>query len=316
MTTYANKTGLPKPADGSKVWGPEFRGAMDYISAGLFPQYTYEVSPHFTTANLGNDGATDRRMFPTIQEAINAAQGDAYSWLNRIIVHPGVYQETLAISKSILITSPTLPEWGVQGGFVGALLLGAGGQSPLITITPPNSAAISVGFQNLSMYNQYAATASYINKPYLIDVRPQSLYDANPVWIGINGCCIRAQTWGFDNDWESMIEARGYNRILVSDCRVLALNYAGGHLNGGIRKLFAVYGDNANGKVAELKIRHTAISQYYTGAGSPCLFYADNKVAGVVVRSEFGTDAVAYPTRIIQYGATGTNVISGVTAAE
>jgi hypothetical protein len=287
-------------------WEDDVNGAMatlDVLSAGANVFY---VDKSFTTAALGNAAASSRRHFPTIQEAINAAQGPGYARKTVIKIAPDDYYERLVIGNSITLMGEVPINYFGMGGARGAEIHGDGTQNPTFTIVPPAGGGCSVNLIHLNLENVYSAQAAFINKPYLVDFRSDNAIGAAN-YFGMLGCVCRCQTWGDDNEWDSALSLAGYLSSTLEHTHVWGMNYAGGNFNGGIRNLLKLRGVftgvPANDKVSWLQVRNGGLFQSYAGAGSPLIWNNDNGSGGRMVR----TDASWAPGSIIAYGANGVN---------
>lgn len=288
-------------------WEVDVNGAMatlDALSAGAA---VYMVDKSYTTAALANGSASNRRHFPTIQEAINAAQGPGYGRKTVIVINPDDYYERLVINNSITLAGRVPLNYFGMGGARGAEIHGDGTQNPLITIVPPAGGNISVNLISLNLDNVANVAQAYINKPYLVDFRSDNAIGAVN-YFGMLGCVARCQTWGLDNDWECALSLAGYLRSTLKQTIIYGMSYGGGHSNGGIRKLLklrGVYtGVPANDKTSWLQVLEgCGLFQSYAGAGSPLIWDNDMGSGGRMVR----TDAWWAQGGLISYGTTGVN---------
>lgn len=310
--TYEQILGLALAPNLSEAWGDQSRQNLSVLGAVHAPSNTLFVSPSYTDENLHNESATSRRHFPTIQAALNAVVtvGNA---MTTIFVNAAQYAENLTITKSVHIVGwvPPLYRAASGNGFGGAAAITgtSGAQSPTVTITPPESNYIQVIFNNLVLWNQYSAAAGQIANAYLLKLNAQTLYGALPNYVGIQGCDIRAQTWGAGNDWQHGILAAGYGNVTMRDTHYWAGAYAGGSGNGGMNSLLTLNGNNANGKSCTGRVIDCALSLQYLGAySSPGVFKCDNLANITVAKSAMYRSTGAYAV----LGATGANSTAGI----
>lgn len=144
--SYTDKIGLAKPSDGEQNWGDEVRQNFETIEEVISPENVYFVSPHFTTANLGNSNATSRRHFDTIQGAIDQYESDQAvddPGHGAIIVYPGAYDEELTITQSV----------GLIAAANGPLIRG-GARRPVLNSTSAGPSITISGQANENCYVQ------------------------------------------------------------------------------------------------------------------------------------------------------------------
>lgn len=309
---YEDKLALGLPTDGDTSWGNITRQNFEVLGELASPDTCLFVSPHFTDAYLHNGSATAPRHFSTIQAALNAVTTTGNS-MTTIFVYPGQYSENLTITKSVNIVGlvPPLYRAASGNGFGGcAAITGTNGtQSPTITITPPESNYIQVILNDLVLWNQYNAAAGQIANAYLLKLNAQTLYGALPNYVGIQGCDIRAQTWGAGNDWQHGMLISGWGSLTLRRTHMWAGSYAGGSNNGGMNSLITLNGNNANGKACTGRVIDCAMSLQYAGAyTSPACFKLDNLANITVAKSPLYRQTGAY---VVQ-GATGTNTNAGI----
>ena len=308
--TYEDILRLSLPSDDSESHGNELRANWAAVSAANAPESVYYVSPSFTTAALGNSSASDRRHFPTIQEAITAAQTETVWWdaWPVIIVYPGNYGENLSITGSITIVGaiPSFRE-GLGGGFSTKITGVTSAASPLVTITPPGDAAIQTNFMNLSFRNGYNANnATEISTAYLLKMSEPATF-SQPALVGFKGCDIEAQCAGLHNTWESLINAEGWGQVVIRDTILKMANYCGGSYDGGIRTAIKLRGDSASNPMA-FGGSGLNFTQWFAGSGSPFVFDFDNYALGEVGRSQFPPES---RIGLFNQGATGDNILNG-----
>lgn len=312
--SYEDVLNLALPADGDESWGNATRQNAMVLGLLASPQNAYFVSPTFTDANLHNAGASDRRHFATLQEAHDAIPtGAGTSYQPTIYVFPGSFGENIAITKSCTIHGVSRVWSRNLGGLRGARLTGvAAVQSPTITITPTESAALSVAFVNLTISNAYNVAAGAIDKGYALSIAPQTLYGSTPNYVAFVGCDFRMQTYGVGNQWAAGFLMNGYNSVEFIDCTISGMSYAGGSYNGGIHNMFYAIGRYADSKACAFRVLNSRIQQYYAGAilTSPNVFFLDQSANAVVAGTSIWKEsAIGY----YSLGGTGTNAISGLT---
>jgi len=300
---------LGLPADGDESWGTAVRQNFSALAAALAPTNGYLVSPQFTDANLHHAAATTPNMFSTIQAALDAVTETGSYGLATIYIYPGHYAENLYITSSAALIGVSPVQYRGMGPARGALISGVASlQSPTVTIYPPESDNLSVMFANLSIQNQYNATAGAIAKAQILRVAGQTLYGSLPNYVAFRDCNIRAQTWGLNNDWLAGIMATGWVDLSVYGGCYAGMNYAGGAINGGINSLFNMTGNNAGGKSCSVTVNRCALGNDYSGAtATPGLFKLDNRANANVSQSPLYKSTGAYAV----LGATGTNTITG-----
>lgn len=306
---------LGLPTDGETAWGDAVRQNYEVLAQAQAPDHLYFVSPRFTDANLHNAGATTRRHFPTIQEAINAAPAVAeYYEKATVVLYPGNYYENLTINKTICIRSLFPTMWRGLSGAIGAQISGTyGTQAPVITVNPPNGSRMAVTFMGVGIENAYNQNISNISNAQILRVNRQTAYGTAEVMVGFQDCDIRAQTWGLNNAWAYGMWIDGWAVLMMRRCAYAGLAHAGGMNNGGIAHLLYATGDNANNKQARFFVIDTAISHSYGGANftgnSPSIAFVNDKAAGL-----FGKCSVAKaPTGVYKVvGTTGSNSVVGL----
>lgn len=308
MATPTGILGMGKTTPGDNAgWENNLNPALDTLDVISAGANVYHVDKAFTAAALGNGSAADRRHFDTIQGAINAAQGAGYTRKAVIEIAPDDYYERLLINNSITLLGKVPVNYYGMGGARGAEIHGDGSQNPVITIVPPAGGNIAVNLEQLNLENCYAGQAAYINKPYLVDFRSDNAI-GQVNYFGMLDCAVRGQTWGQDNDWECMIALAGYLRSTFEGRNIWSAGYyAGGHLNGGIRKflkLRGVYtGVPANDKTSWAQIHGARLFQTYLGAGAATIFDCDSGSGGRLARS----DVYRNVGSLAVYGSQGVN---------
>lgn len=287
---YEDFLHLNLPSDDSVSHGDELRENWKALSRINCADNMYFVSPAFTTAELYNSAATDRRHFNTIQGAIDAAEGTTYSHLPTIVVSPAVYAEALSITGSINIVGALPVNIEGLGGGRAATIKGDGGQEPVIVVDPTDGESCAVNFSNLYFYNTYSAATTagvQISKPYLAELKEPTTY--GPVRNGcfFNNCQMRMQTWGDNNDWINGISASGEWNLGLMGCGVGGYGYGGGEYNGGIQRLVSI---SCNAlEDCSLYVRNSNFYNSYAGSSAaPVCIYAFGGVGGFCTRTSFG----------------------------
>lgn len=278
-TTYTNHLSMAKPADGSEAWGNELRQNSDVLDHLLNPEYMIYVGKNFTTANLANGAATDRRYFDTIQGAIDHVEAwdPTYGSLYTIVIYPGEYYENLTITRSVTIVSAinTQP-WNALGGGSGVKIKGQTTvQDPIITIDPEDGVWVTVNLCGLYFEQAYNQAAGYIDDAYLLKMVRPLTYGGYPNRLYMKDCSLRGQTWGAGNEWRAGLWADGWNEIWLDDCRFSGMPYAGGSNNGGIRHLVYVF---ATGVVtgqtkASVRVRGGSYESVDNGTSGATVFH-------------------------------------------
>lgn len=246
-TTYTNHLSMAKPADGSEAWGNELRQNSDVLDHLLNPEYMIYVGKNFTTANLANGAATDRRYFDTIQDAIDQVEGytPTYGSLYTIMVYPGEYYENLTITRSLTIVAANqiMPSSALGGG-TGVKIRGQTAvQDPMITIDPVDGVFVVVTISGIYFEQAYNQAATYIDDAYFLRVDRPATYGGYANRVYLKDCSVRGQTWGAGNEWKAGIYAEGWVDVYLSDCMMSGMGYAGGSNNGGIRNLIYLWAE-------------------------------------------------------------------------
>ena len=314
--TYTDQLYLNLPSDDSVSHGNELRQNYEVIAQALCPENVYWVSPDFTTANLHNGSATDRRHFDTVQAAITAAEGSTYSHPATICIWPGDYSEKLSITGSINLVGMVPAVREGLGGLLGVQINGDGTENPVITVTPASGETCCIGFSNINFNNDSATnhTVPYtqIAKAYLIQLNDNasSTYGSIINTCTFNNCRVRGQTWGDHNEWAYGIRSDGWWKLnLVDGFSMSGMKYAGNENDGGIEALISMV--NAHGTYDSLLyMRHASLSQEYAGhsGGTAKFVEIDDGVSGNAMRSDFAGSAT-----LVVDGGTGTNYVTGLT---
>jgi len=288
--TYEEFLNLSLPSDDSESHGNELRANWRTIGHVLAPQRVFYVSPSYTDSNLGNVTATDRRHFPTIQEAIDAAEATGHTSQNIIKIYPGTYPENLTIGGTISLVGEVSPVWEALGGGISTFINGVQSQAkPIITVNPVGTDYTCVLLENLCLGNSYGLDNPVeITEPYLIDIKKPAIY-SYPVQFGMKNCQSRMQTWGDHNLWSYGIKSDGWVRLTIRDSDFYSWDYAGDEEDGGIRYMFDITGDLSNGHNAEIRAYNINLGHTYGGGGpiTPALFNMSNGYSGRVGRSNF-----------------------------
>lgn len=316
MSTYTSKLYLAKTEDGSQNWGAENRANLDVLDQVLAPQDCYFVSPSFTTANLGNQSATDRRHYPTIQEAIDAAQHPtSYSARRTIFVYPGKYEENLTITGTVSIVGVNGPVFsGGLSGIQTPLIAGAPDNTePLVKFAPTGDAKALV-LANLKFDNTNNHESGSIPHPYLLEVVKPAAYPTNfEHRVTLIHIAARMQTWGTAALFHSGITVNGWARLYMIDCSMTGLNYGYGTYTAGIRYLVELLGDDAAGLKAYLYGHDNRFVNTFTGdSNGDAVFRLDGGVYGIMGRST----AHSVYGQILSKGTTGTNELKGFEAGQ
>lgn len=316
-TTFEDHLALDKPAKGDLDWDDEINGNFDAIGQALAPYRVYKVSPDYTSTNLGNGSATDRRHFDTIQGAITAAES---AFADAVIeVMPGVYNENLTVTKSVSIIGRTKPA-SFHGGPNQVTVRGSDTtRSPIITVTPPDGTAISMTVANLVMENRYNQTAaSESTTPYLVDLQnhPTPTYAGSANVFGFLDCIVKCETWGQDNKWAYGFKADGYWNLAIQRVTMGAYCYGGG-TEGYVKSLFYLRGDSANSKTLTATFKECYLTNTVptTDPGNVCLFNIDDEITCRVHRTSMGGADMDQGAALIK-GATGTIQTDGLEGGE
>lgn len=313
MSSFDSIFDLEKPADGDTSWGPEARQWVDTLALAHAADRVYKVSPDWTSAALGNSGASDRRHFDTIQGAIGA--GEAASWPDfgyLIEVYPGEYNEALTITKNVGIVGVSAAGYS-SGGGQNPRIRGDGTASPIVTISPPDSVSILVSFKHLLFENGYATdNATQITVPYLLEVNNQSTTASGQSFITLADVIARCQTIGRHNNWLYGIRCRGYHDLVIKRSQIGGLDFAGGDNDGGIQKLIDVEGFDSS-KFGRLLAYDSDFTTKFAATGTPRIFRMDN-YARIHLRARCSSSIAA--SSCIEDGGTGTNVSTGITGTE
>lgn len=318
----ANSLGMLEKPYQNNAWYASYQEIIAMINRLVTRDNVYFVGPAWADANLGAEigSAVGRRLFPTLQAAHDAVtSGTGYDNRAVIFVDPGNYYENLTITKTVAFVS-TVPAYADGlGAFRPVRLYGnASVQSPLVTISPPDSTELAVGFSGFYFENKYNVTAGTIVKAHTIDFRPQTTYGSYQNKLALTDCDVRMQTYGNGNEWWAGIWAEGWVDVRLRRCNVFAGSHGGGANNAGITNLFLLAGHHGNGKSATIRVDQSAIAHFYRGilAGSPTMFYMSGGSAGVFSRSAAllsNSPLYAQSTYSITAGG-GTNTIDGFTS--
>lgn len=313
MSSFDAHLHLEKPPDGDTSWGPAYRTAMDALGAVEAPQCHFEVSPDFTTARLSNGSASDRRHFPTIQEAITAATTRYPGTPCVIGIHAGEYSENLALTQSISLVG--LAGCGNRYYSGPVILMGTTGNFlPTIDIDPPEGTWSKYTLRNLSIQNAVNVSNSSLQTlPYAIRMQGQAAAGSTANKLSMIDCMVRGQTWGLNNKWESMIEvAQGYWHVHLSNCQFRRWIYSGGANNGGIQKFFKIRGTTDDTKKPGLYVRNCYIAGPYGGAETPYTYHWDQTAHLSIL---YSCHEQALPAAYLK-GGTGTQTSDGIESSD
>lgn len=312
--TYEDHLALVKPSDGDTSHGDELRQNFDVIGQVLSPKYSYFVSSEFSSANLANGAATDRRHFDTIQgaiDAIDAAATSSYANPHTIFLAPESFSENITVDASVTLA-----------GLVPLNLLGQGGAryptirgvstvaDSVITVTPKAGESLALNLANVYLENAYSQqNATLITEPYAIDVRDTG-DTGTTTYIGMTGVFGRCQTWGEDNLWQYGFKSRGRVTWSLMNSHFASWGYAGGNYNGGIQNFFDILGLTASGYNSLFYAHGCTFHHEYSKGGIPIpeLFTYDGGVGGRITRSMY-----YHPNgSLYGKGSSGANTIKGV----
>ncbi len=319
MSSFEPFLKLEKNADNDQTWGDAARANIDALGYALHSQRVMRVDPHWSNANIfpgaGSPGV-DRRRFNTIQGAIDAAEANWSGEHYLILVSRGTYHENLTITESVTIAA----DCGPVGAFYPNVVEIDGSTSTadsVITISPAAGDFVYVQLIGIGLENQHNADVSNpITEPYLIDAQDQASYHGTRSKLVLRGCACRMQTWGGGatnggNEWTYGIKAKGNWHVVVDGCQLTALSYGGGQLDGIVRRLFHIEGNNAQSITAVCNVKRSDFDNAsYDDGTAPVIFYADNRAQIYVnhCSSPFG----AGPGIIYTDGGTGTQVFKGI----
>ena len=306
--TYEQHLHLALPSDDDQSHGPQLRTNWAALAKANTPKDCFFVSPDFTDANLSNALSTDKRHFPTIQEAVTAAEGAGHGHLATVFVYPGVYSENLVISNSVTIAGAVPPIKEGLGGGNGVLISGtASALLPTLRINPPGNTPTAVNLVNLCLINSYnQANAVDITQPYLLNVSKPAGYSQR-LYLGMKNCQSRLQTSGVDNTWLYGLKVDGWVEMAVKDCDFTALDWAGGG-EGGIQTLFHLRGDDPSHLLSFLgKNLNVKIDYGVAGFPVPAMFDIDGGVSGAVGRSQLPDNVILQVA-----GTAGSNNVAGL----
>ena len=260
MSTYDDVLHLAKPAQGDTSWATEINQNWDALGEVTAPSYTYFVSPNFTSANLDNGSATDRRHFDTIQGAINEIETNSENTQYTILVYPGAYFENITITKSISIIGVK----GASGWGYGTKIAGStASAASVVTFSPEEDSYCYLRLANIDIYNQYNAdNSSEILTGYAISTTAQTSAGAYTNRIELYNCNLRCTTWGDHNRWRSAIESiDGIFTFYIDGCQINTSGYGGGETDGWIRYVFNIEGDTAESSLSAIYCRNSSIEQ-------------------------------------------------------
>lgn len=240
-SSYSPHLYLEKHAAGDDDWDVGMHRNLDVISRVAAPSYVFWVSPSFTPANLNNASASDRRHFPTIQEAIDAVEAlsPSYGQKYTIAVYPGEYAENLVLTRSVSIVPAInfFPCFGLGGGQGVKISGGASTLAPLVTIDPVEGEFHSFTLAGLFFENAYSVASGVLDHAYAVEVLAQTVPGAYPTRVYIEHCVTRAQAAGAGQKWTACFRARGWTDLFFNDTFVRCTDYTGGTYDGGIRTL-------------------------------------------------------------------------------
>lgn len=293
MSSYTSGIRLSKPAKGDQNWDAEINDNWTALAGVYQATRTFLVSPYFNNTNLpGLASATDRRLFDTIQGAVDAAAAKSYDVVGaRVLIYPGTYNEQVTITDQSL----TLANVGAgsSGFYIGGpvYIRGNGNAEPAIKFVPGDGTIMRCGLIGLAIDNRYNTNnASEITaEPYALKLADKSaMYSWGSAQnvVVVEDCAIRMQTWGVDNKWQMGIYGSGYWTLNVRRSQIGAYSNSGGTLVGYVRRLFEVEGDAGASKTFTLNILNSVLDTI-GGTGAPALraVYYSNRVQTSLIRS-------------------------------
>jgi len=305
----SNALGMIEKPDQSNDWYASYLEILQMIAFMATQDNVYVVAPRNTNSEMGADiaAAVDRRHYPTINDAVTAAQKtDGYPHAKTILVAPGDFAEHVLVGGSINIRGLGIANAAALG--MGTRIIGSNVDT-LLKVTPPESQTIAVNIENIGFEVQAGTVIGAIAKAYAIDVMPQTLYGPYGVYVGVRGCTLRMQTYGSGNRWLAGIRGRGMVRLVIDNTQIAALNY-----QGGIEHVIHLEGDVASSKQSTLRMRRCDIDHRYSlGSGDHLLFYGNNNVGGMVHDCNMSPSSAYF---VASYGGTGANNYTGTAYSE
>lgn len=244
---YEEHLGFPLYSDDDDDHGDGQRAILATTGLITAPQSVFRVSPAFTEADLNCAAATDRRLFDTIQGALNAAPSGS-----TIIIEPGVYSENLAITKSVRLLGRG--GWGFGGGLP---IIQNNAASPIVTFTPPAGQTRDICLANLQLKQNWTGSGSQSWAFWLKAVtQGAGNFGAARNRIDLANCVFRQDT--VPAHFVAGIHVEGWNALTLKDCQFKA----GAAVNQYMSSLVYLVGEIASGKQAMIQVRDCAFEHY------------------------------------------------------